>query len=119
MGQVTVFAGAERRRRWSEAEKIDLVSRAFAPDAIVTQVALRADVHPSQLYRWRAELGSASRAGEPGFARVVVGDDVAGAAEARANEGVAIRVRLGAAQVDIACHAPGALVTATLKALAG
>jgi transposase len=114
LGQVTVFSGAERRRRWSEAEKIDLVSRAFAPDAIVSQVARSADVHPSQLYRWRAELGSELRAGEPGFARVVVGSE-----EARVGDVIAIRVRLGAAQVDIAGHAPGALVAATLKALVG
>ncbi len=114
MGQVTVFSGAERRRRWSEAEKIDLVSRAFAPDAIVTHIARSADVHPSQLYRWRAELGSELRASKPGFARVVVGSE-----EARVDDGIAIRVRLGAAQVDIAGHAPAALVKVALKALVG
>lgn len=114
MGQVMVFSGLERRRRWSEAEKIDLVSRAFAPDAIVTHIARSADVHPSQLYRWRAELGSELRASEPGFARVVVAGD-----EVHADDGIAIRVRLGAAHVEIAGHAPSVLVTATLKALVG
>lgn len=115
MGQVTVFSGAQRRRRWSEAEKIDLVARAFAPNAIVTQVARQADVHPGQLYRWRAELGSpVNSVNDAGFARVVVAGD-----ESRVDEGIAIRVRLGAAHVEIAGHAPCALVTATLKALVG
>ena len=115
MGQVTVFSGAQRRRRWSEAEKIDLVARAFAPDAIVSEVARRAEVHPGQLYRWRAELGSpVNSVNDAGFARVVVSDD-----EARVDEGIAIRVRLGSAQVEIAGHAPCGLVTATLKALVG
>ena len=115
MAQVTVFSGAQRRRRWSEAEKIDLVARAFAPNAIVSQVARRADVHPGQLYRWRTELGGeASSASDPGFARVVVSDD-----ESHADEGISIRVRLGGALVEIAGHAPCALVTATLKALVG
>lgn len=60
--------GPERRRRWSKAEKIDLGSCAFAPDAVVKQVARGADVHPSQLYRWRAELRRYNRlSGQPGF----------------------------------------------------
>lgn len=115
MGQVTVFSGAQRRRRWSDAEKTDLVARAFAPNAIVSQVARLADVQPGQLYRWRAELGSEMSGGsDTGFARVVVSDD-----ETHVDEGIAIRVRLGSAQVEIAGHAPCALVTATLKALVG
>lgn len=115
MGQVTVFGGAQRRRRWSEAAKIDLVARAFAPNAIVSEVARRADVHPGQLYRWRAELGrEVSGGSDAGFARVVVSGD-----EDYADDGIAIRVRLGAAQVDIAGHAPAALVTVALKALVG
>lgn len=115
MGQVTVFSGAQRRRRWSEAAKIDLVARAFAPNAIVSQVARQADVHPGQLYRWRAELGcEVSDVSNAGFARVVVAG-----AEVHADEGVAIRIRLGAAHVEIAGHAPCVLVTATLKALVG
>lgn len=115
MGQVTVFSGAQRRRRWSEAEKIDLVARAFAPNATVSEVARLADVHPGQLYRWRAELRrDVNGVSDAGFARVVVaGDGV------QSESGVAIRVRLGSAHVEIAGHAPGALVTATLKALVG
>lgn len=115
MGHVTIFSGAQRRRRWTEAEKIDLVSRAFAPDAIVSQVARRADVHPGQLYRWRAELGGElSRGSDAQFARVVVSDDETGVSGS-----IAIRVQIGSTQVEIAAHTPGALVSATLKALVG
>ncbi|AIB12752.1 hypothetical protein ABAZ39_12285 [Azospirillum argentinense] len=54
MGGVEVLPGRERRREWSEGEKRALVA-AFAPGAVVTQVARRADVSASLLYRWRRE----------------------------------------------------------------
>ena len=53
MGQVTIFSGVERRRRWSEDAKRELVMRAFAPGAVVARVAQVADVRPNQLYMWR------------------------------------------------------------------
>jgi len=73
MAQVHVFTGPERRRRFSVAEKRSIVGLAFAPGAVVSEVARRADVCPSLIYRWRRELGTAG-----GFAEVVVariGDD--------------------------------------------
>ena len=113
MGHVTIFSGAERRRRWSEAEKRELLARAFAPGAVVAQVALVVDVHPSQLYRWRAELRGGVAKPDNAFVRVVMTSDAPAAVA-----GCAIQVRLGNAFVDVADHAPAALVTATLKALA-
>ena len=73
MAQVHVFTGPERRRRFSVAEKRSIVGLAFAPGAVVSEVARQADVCPSLIYRWRRELGTAG-----GFAEVVVariGDD--------------------------------------------
>lgn len=113
MGQVTIFSGAERRRRWSEDAKRELVMRAFAPGAIVARVAMDADVRPNQLYRWRAELRRCGAKPDAGFAQVVMTEDSRGR-----EERPAIRVRVGSACVDIADHAPAALVSATLKALA-
>ncbi len=113
LGQVTVFAGAQRRRRWDDADKLSLVARAFAPGAVVSHVARAVDVHPSQLYRWRREFGSARNDEAQGFAQVVVHDD-AGEIEAKP---CAIRVRLERAEVEIADHAPAALAAAVLQAL--
>jgi Transposase len=39
-----LISGPERRRRWSEKQKRALVAAAFAPGAIVSEVARRADV---------------------------------------------------------------------------
>ena len=67
MSRVDVLSGVERRRRWNAEEKRGLVEAAFAPGAVVSEVARRADIHPNQLYRWRQELGFAA-----GFAEVVI-----------------------------------------------
>src|SRR5262245_33533079 len=57
MARYQLISGPERRRRWSEEQKLALVAAAFAPGAIVSEVARRADVCSGQLYRWRQELG--------------------------------------------------------------
>jgi len=72
MSRIEVFRGVERRRRWTEDEKRRLVSAAFAPGAVVSEVARRADIHPNQLYRWRQDLSIALT----GFAEVVVSGDL-------------------------------------------
>ena len=113
MGQVTVFAGSERRRVWDDAEKIALLARAFAPGAVLAHVARAADVHPSQLYRWRKEFGFTPDGGTQGFAQVVVQPDPPEVAR----RACAIRVCLNGAEVEIGEHAPLPLATAVLQAL--
>lgn len=56
MSRVQVITGVERRRRWSADQKRAIVAAAFAPGAVVTEVARRADVNSGQIYRWRDEL---------------------------------------------------------------
>ena len=48
--------GFERRRRWSDDEKLSIVSSVGIDGATVTQVAQRCDVSRQQVYRWRHEL---------------------------------------------------------------
>jgi transposase len=57
--RVEVLTGAERRRRWSAAEKAAIVAESFVPGAVSSAVALRHGVHRNQLYAWRRELRSA------------------------------------------------------------
>ncbi|MCK6451177.1 MAG: transposase [Alphaproteobacteria bacterium] len=70
------MSGAERRRRWSAAEKASIVAESFAPGAIARQVALRHGLHPNQIYAWRCELATvrrhAAREALPGFVPVAV-----------------------------------------------
>ena len=46
----------ERRRRWSDEDKLSIVSFVGIDGATVTQVACRCDVTRQQIYRWRHEL---------------------------------------------------------------
>jgi transposase len=116
MAQFHVITGAERRRRWSDDEKQALVASAFAPGAIVTAVARRADVCPSQLYRWRRDLRGASN----GFAELVVLPDGATplASTASAASMPCIEIEFtGMAHVSIPPSVPGELAAAVVKAL--
>ena len=56
MAQITVISGVERRRRWSDDQKLALVQAATAPGASVVATARSADVTPSLIYRWRREI---------------------------------------------------------------
>ncbi len=48
--------GLERRRRWSDEEKIGIVMSVGVDCTTVTQVAQRHDVTRQQIYAWRHDL---------------------------------------------------------------
>ena len=60
---VTVLSGLERRRRWTTAEKLRIVQESQAPDAMVSEIARRHDVHPNQLHSWRRQARTGVLAG--------------------------------------------------------
>ena len=112
MARFELISGRERRRRWSADQKRALVAAAFAPEAIVAEVARRADVYPGQLYRWRQELREAGA----GFAEVVLaptaGRRIAPCAE------LAIEIEIGGlASLRIPPSTPPTLAAAVVAAL--
>lgn len=121
MGQITVFSGPERRRRWSEDERRLILTEAFSPGACVAEVARRHDVSTALVYTWRRKLLEATgdrdvaTAHDPGFAEAtIVGDHEGASAE-----------QVPAMVIDLACgrrvsifpSASPTLVGAALKAL--
>ncbi len=54
--RIEVIAGSTGRRRYAREQKFQLVEETLAPDASVVEVARRADVDPSLLYRWRRQM---------------------------------------------------------------
>ena len=54
-GRVEIITGAERRRRWSEEEKLQLVEEACRPGHSVSQVARQRGINASQLFAWRRQ----------------------------------------------------------------
>ena len=113
VASVEVLAGPERRRRWSNEQKQSIVAAAFAPGAVVRDVARQADVTSSLTYRWRRDLQAAAN----GFARVLM---------APSGDGMAAPPPLPAIEIEFAGHVraripvsvPPALAAAVVAALA-
>ena len=123
MGQVTVFSGPERRRRWSDEERLQIVAEAFAPGARVADVCRRHDVSSGLIYTWRRKLREAGAAQEasaaealtaPVFAEAVMDEDAA-AAGAAEHPAMIIDLPRGK-RLSIYPAASPALVAAALKA---
>ncbi|WP_448030751.1 IS66-like element accessory protein TnpA [Bradyrhizobium liaoningense] len=55
MTTVTILSGPERRRRWTSAEKLQIVEETLAPGASVVEVARRHDVHRNLVTAWRRQ----------------------------------------------------------------
>ena len=113
MGQITVFSGPERRRRWSENERLEILAEAFSTGGCVAEVARRHDVSTGLIYTWRRKL--CQPVAESGFAEAVVVDK--GGMEPRIDP-PAITVELArGSRVTIFSSAPPALAAAVLMAL--
>ena len=56
MGRIEILTGRERRRRWSEDDKLRMLAEAEDEGIPLAEVARRHDVHPQQLYVWRRAL---------------------------------------------------------------
>jgi transposase len=54
-GRVEIITGPERRRRWSDEEKLQLVEEACRSGNSVSQVARQRGVSESQLFGWRRQ----------------------------------------------------------------
>ncbi|MBV8398750.1 MAG: transposase [Acetobacteraceae bacterium] len=70
MPQVDVITGDPRHRSWTVEEKLSILAAAFAPGAVVREIARRANVSSGQIYTWRKQLMNNNQAGG-GFAQVV------------------------------------------------
>lgn len=55
MGRVEILTGRERRRSWSEEEKLRVLAEAANGESLAS-VARRHDLFPQQLYAWRRTL---------------------------------------------------------------
>lgn len=121
MGQITVFSGPERRRRWSDEERVEILKEAFAPGACVAEVARRRDVSTALVYTWRRKLRGAHSEPEPDelaatdFAAAVMIED-ADVAPSGLQPAIVIDLARGK-RISIFASASPALVASALKAL--
>jgi transposase len=56
MARMEIVTGRERRRRWSEDSKLEILQEAATSGPSVAEVARRHDVVPQQIYIWRRQL---------------------------------------------------------------
>jgi transposase len=112
---MTLMTGDERRRRWSDEERVRILAAIEEPGAVVAEVARRADVCTSLVYRWRRE--ARARANGASFAQVVVENAPRPLMPTGEPELGAILVEMNGARIHIGATAPSALIAATLKAL--
>jgi transposase len=112
-GRVEVMTSVERRRRWSSAEKEQLVAASLEPGASVSSIAREARIHPSQLYGWRRQLRARQGIG---FAPVRIAAEIASAGLAGCG---AIEIEFASgARTRITGAVDPAMLTAAVAALA-
>ena len=58
MVRMEILTGVERRRDWSDDEKLAILQEAAEPDARIADVARRHDFKPQQVYTWRRKLAA-------------------------------------------------------------
>lgn len=120
--------GAERRRKWADETKIAIVAEALEAGVVISDVARRHDVNPSQLFGWvrqfRAEAlalqSEIEPADAPKFVPAVL--DVASVAPSvppvqAAREDAVIEITIGAATVRVRGLVDGKSLATVLKAL--
>jgi transposase len=56
MARMEIVTGRERRRRWSEEDKLGILQEAATSGLSIAEVARRHDVVPQQIYIWRRQL---------------------------------------------------------------
>jgi transposase len=112
-GRVEVITSVERRRRWSLAEKQQLVAASLKPGASVSAIAREAGIHPGQLYGWRRQQRALRGIG---FAPVQIAAELA-AADLAGRGAIEVEFASGA-RMRITGAVDPAMVTAAVAALA-
>lgn len=111
MGHAVLLTGPERRRRWSLEDRAQILAEAFAPGAVVSEVARRFEVSTGLLYTWRRQ--ALVQQAEPAFVQAkLVGSASSDAVELAMTVDFpnGVKVRIGSA-------APCELAAAIMRAL--
>ncbi len=112
MSQTVLVTGVDRRRRWSDESRRQILEEAFSPGAVISQVAWRHDVSTGLLYTWRRKMDAAART--PAFLPAVITEEPV----ATLVPPPAVVVELGRdIRVRIDASAPDRIIAATLRAL--
>jgi transposase len=82
--RVEVVTGVERRREWTDEEKLAIIAESCQEGAVISDVARRHGLRPQQLFTWRnglrkreaaRRLCAGASGGMPAFAPVMIADE--------------------------------------------
>jgi transposase len=117
---MTLITGGERRRRWSDEDRVRILAAIAEPGAVVADVARREDVCTSLVYKWRRAERRDQSAGACGFSPVIIETTPPAPSALPPSQTSAsgvVEVDLKDLRVRISADAPSAVIAATLKAL--
>jgi len=110
MTDVMLLNDAERPRRWSREDREAVLAAAFAPGAVVSDVAREFRVSTGQIYTWRRQLKPRA-----GFTRVKIAEP---ADPHPGGVGPCVMlIELAGGRISVSGSAPPSLVAAALRAL--
>ncbi len=66
MGRLEILTGHERRRVWSDAQKLEILSDVATSGQSIVAVARRHDIVPQQIYSWRKQFDARRVSAETG-----------------------------------------------------
>jgi transposase len=127
MTQVTVLTGRDRRRKWDLDDRHRILTMAFAPGAVIADIARQFDIASSMIYKWRRQALATQKVS--GFAPAIITADSETlpsvpsvpsplAPQSATAMPVAITVEFpSGVRLKIEASASSALVTAALRAL--
>jgi transposase len=112
MSQMIMQMGPERRRRWSTEDQRRILATAFAPGAVVADVARRNEIATSLIYKWRREASAEDAA----FAPAVLIEEPADVSPLRDIPVINVELANGA-RISFSATAPAPRVSAISRAL--
>ena len=120
--RVEVITGVERRRDWTDEEKLAIVAESCEDGVVISDVARRHGLRPQQLFTWRNEFRRREAArlqygGAPAFTPVMIAHDRPAGAAAEAPAVAAIEIVLGGAIVRLNGAADAKMLAAVLRAV--
>ncbi len=133
--RVEVITGVERRRDWTDEEKLAIVAESCEDGVVISEVARRHGLRPQQLFAWRNEfrrreaarlqrIGAPGAVEPPAFAPVMIAHErpaeapveVPAIAAPVSNTGL-IEIVLGGATVRLHGGVDGRALAAVLRAV--
>jgi transposase len=112
MTDVMLLNDGERPRRWSREDREAVLAAAFAPGAVVTEIARQFRVSTGQIYTWRRQLKPRA-----GFARVKIAEPEPADPHPGGVGPCVMLIELAGGRISVSASAPPSLVTAALRAL--